>query len=221
MEDKIPQEQPNRLLQWLSQVADAIANERDVDKEKSNILHQANLEKDEGASRQLDSWFKVLQQYHLNPATKQEEYIEQLKELGIPQASAELAVARIRETPKKAELKHEERLTGIQFELARHNFVRAVMLAQQGHYKEEEIRHFQELALRQYASDYRNLPGFRVLVKEWEIPQHEVKRVLEQLLEEISTSVSNSDSLQYDGNTMQNLTLGQWIQHALESSSRW
>lgn len=222
MEDKIPEEQPNKLLPWLSRLSDVIAYEGDVDKELDDILRSANLEKEEWAKRQLDNWYKVLRQYHINPSAKQEEFVEKLMDLGVPQASAELAVARIRQTSEEqAELKLEERLSDIQLELARHNYVRAVMLAQQKHYPQEEIHRFQELALRQYASDYRNLPGFRVLVKEWEIPQNEVKKILEQLLEETRTYATSEDSLQHDGHTMPNLTLSQWIQNALESSSRW
>ena len=182
MEDKIPEEQPNKLLPWLSRLSDVIAYEGDVDKELDDILRSANLEKEEWAKRQLDNWYKVLRQYHINPSAKQEEFVEKLMDLGVPQASAELAVARIRQTSEEqAELKLEERLSDIQLELARHNYVRAVMLAQQKHYPQEEIHRFQELALRQYASDYRNLPGFQVLVREWEIPQKEVKRILGNL----------------------------------------
>lgn len=211
MGDKIPEEQPNKLLPFLRRLADIISNDGDVDKASDDILRTANLINDQGVVQQLNNWIKVLQEYHINPNANQKEYLERLVELGIPTASAELALARVREAVPR----------DIEFELRRRNYVRAVMLAQQNQYPQEKIRHFQELALRQYASDYRNLPGFRVLVKEWEIPQNEVKRILEQLLEETRTYASSEVSLQYDGHTMQNLSLSQWIQNALESSSRW
>jgi hypothetical protein len=210
MEDKIPEEQPNKLLPFLRRLADIISNDGDVDKASDDILRTANLINDQGVIQQLNNWIKVLQEYHINPDANPKEYLARLIELGIPTASAELALARIRETVP----------SDIEFELGRRNYVRAVMLAQKNHYPQEKIRHFQELALRQYAADYRNLPGFRVLVKEWEIPQNEVKRILEQLLEETRTFATGEHSLQYDGHTMQNLTLSQWIQNALESS-RW
>jgi len=198
MEDKIPEEQPNKLLPFLRRLADIISNDGDVDKASDDILRTANLINDQGVTQQLNNWIKVLQEYHINPDANQKEYLARLIELGIPTASAELALARIRETMP----------SDIEFELGRHNYVRAVMLAQQNQYPQEKIRHFQELALRQYASDYRNLPGFRVLVKEWEIPQNEVKRILEQLLEERGTYASNE-------------AFSQWIRNALESTSRW
>jgi hypothetical protein len=182
MEDKIPEEQPNKLLPLLPHLADMIANDDDVAKALGDILRTANLSKDEGVIQEVNSCIKVLQGYHVNPNAKQKEYATRLMDLGIPQASAELAIDRIRGTSEKqVESKLEELPSDIQFELARHNYVRVVMLAQQSHYPQEKIRQFQELALRQYASDFRNLPGFRVLVREWEIPQNEVKRILEQL----------------------------------------
>ena len=211
MEDKIPEEQANKLLPFLRHLADIISNDGDVDKASDNILRTAKSSEDEGVIQQLNNWIRVLQEYHINPDANQKEYLARLIELGIPRASAELALARIRETVP----------SDIESELGRRNYVRAVMLARQNNYPQEKIRHFQELALRQYASDYRNLPGFRVLVKEWEIPQNEVKKILEQLLEETRTYATSEDSLQHDGHTMPNLTLSQWIQNALESSSRW
>lgn len=190
MEDKIPDEQPNKLLPFLRRLADIISNDGDVDKTSDDILRSADLNKDEGVIQQLNNWIKVLQEYHINPDANQKEYLTRLIELGIPSASAELALAQMRETLS----------SDIEFELGRRNYVRAALLAQQNHFPQEKIHHFQELALRQFATDFNNLPGFQVLVKEWEIPQNEVKRILEQLLEE---------------------TGSQWIKDALESGSRW
>ncbi len=169
MTDQIPEEQQNELLPLLRPLADVIANDGDVDKALDDILRNSNLSKEERVTKELDSWIKILQEYHINSDAKQKEYVARLMELGIPQASAELALARTRETVP----------SDVQFELTRHNYVRAVMLAEQNHYPQEKIRQFQELALRQYVSDYRNLLGFQKLVQEWEIPQSEVKRILD------------------------------------------
>ena len=223
MEDNVPQEQPSSLLPFLPHLADIISNDGDVDKASDDFLHNANLSKDESAIRQLSNLIKVLQDYNVNYDANQKEYVARLIKLGIPIASAELTLDRIHSASAELTLDRirEEEPSEIEFELRRHNYVRAVILAQQNQYHQEKIHCFQELALRQYAADYRNLPGFRVLVKEWEIPQNRVKKILKQLLEETRTYAVSEDSLQYDGHTMQNLTLSQWIQNTLESSSKW
>jgi len=45
-------------------------------------------------------------------------------------------------------------------------------------FPQEEIWHLKELALRQYAFDYQNMPGFNVLVEDWKVPRTEVERIL-------------------------------------------
>jgi hypothetical protein len=210
MEDKIPDEQQNKLLPFLQRLADTISNDGDIDKASDDILRIADLGMHEAVDKQLNNWIKVLQEYHINPGSNQREYLARLSELGIPSDLAELALARIRETVP----------SDIEFELRRCNYVRAVLLAQQEHYPQEKIHHLKELALRQYAADYRNLPGFQRLVKEWEIPQNEIKKILDQLLEETRTYANSEASLQFDVHTMQHLTLSQWIQNVLESSRK-
>lgn len=207
MDDKIPEKQPNKLLPFLRSLVETISNDGDIDKASADILNSTNLSEDQDAIQQLSSWIKVLQEYHVNPDVNQEEYLSILIGFGIPPASAKTALEILKESVPSE----------VEFELGRYNYVRAVILAQQKQLPLEKIRHFQELALRKYASDYRNFPGLQVLIREWEISPQEVKKILGQLLEESEKYATSADSTQYDGHTMQNLTLKQWIGNALDS----
>lgn len=71
----------------------------------------------------------------------------------------------------------------IDFEIGRRNFVRAVMLAEQHQYPKEKVRHLQELALKQYALDYRNRQGLQKLIQWYGFSESEVRRVIDEGLD--------------------------------------
>lgn len=68
----------------------------------------------------------------------------------------------------------------IDFEISRRNFVRAVMLMEQCRYPAEQVRHFQERALRQYAFEYRNPQGLQWLIQSYGFSESDVRRVMEE-----------------------------------------
>jgi len=109
----------------------------------------------------------------------------------------------------------------IQKEIAAKNFVRAVMLAQKLGYPKGEIRHLQELALKQMACEYRNGIAVQNLAKEWGFSHADLENLLRAALEEYE---KNSDKKRleqcYDAATSKYLTLRQWIEHFLNTSKK-
>ena len=68
----------------------------------------------------------------------------------------------------------------IEFEIGRRNFVRAVMLMERCRYPAEQVRHFQERALKQYAFEYRNPQGLQKLIQWYGFSESDVRRVMEE-----------------------------------------
>ena len=64
------------------------------------------------------------------------------------------------------------------------NFVRAEMLARRHNLPSSVFRSLQELALMQYARDFRNLTGFEKLVKEYNITPSERKQIVLNIFRE-------------------------------------
>ena len=96
------------------------------------------------------------------------------------------------------------------------NYVLAVMLAQKMGYTESEIRHLQELALKQMACDYRNGFAVRKLAREWEFTKMDLEKLLMTALEE-HERVSEKKRMEqcYDVKTGKYLTLRQWLERLL------
>ena len=98
------------------------------------------------------------------------------------------------------------------------NYVLAVMLAQKMGYTESEIRHLQELALKQMACDYRNGFAVRKLAREWEFTKAELETLLMTALDE-HERVSEKRRMEqcYDVKTGKYLTLRQWVERFLSA----
>jgi len=182
-EERPPEESPTRLLTILRCVSVLIATEGDVELLLTDMLHSVGLSEGDSETNEIKSYIKILQQAHINPGEKQTGFIQSLEDHKVPKKYAARAVYTV--------TFHEEALKAwaveddIEFQITRRNvlqrnYVRAVMLAQQQTYFETITRYLQELALKQYASVFRNLPGFRRLVEEYEIPKDEVERILNE-----------------------------------------
>ncbi|RLC62381.1 MAG: hypothetical protein DRI01_06960 [Chloroflexi bacterium] len=102
--------------------------------------------------------------------------------------------------------------------IGRKNYVRAVVLAQKLGYPESEIRHMQELALKQMACDYRNGFAVRNLAREWGFSKADLENVLMTALGEYE-NVSDKKRLRqcYDVKTGKYLTLLQWVKQFLSA----
>jgi len=101
-------------------------------------------------------------------------------------------------------------------EVKRRNFVRAVMLAQQYHYPQDEVRHLQELALKQIAAEYRNALALRRLASEWGFSRAELEAVLREVVAEHRARPGRSDlERRYDATTGKYLTLPEWVERVL------
>jgi len=101
----------------------------------------------------------------------------------------------------------------IDIEIGRRNFVRAVMLAQQQRLPEEDVRRLQELALEQYACEYRNAQGLQKLIEWYRLSKSEARRVIYEGLSEWK----GYSGLQYDVGTMSHMTLQQFIDNFVSS----
>jgi len=102
----------------------------------------------------------------------------------------------------------------------RKNYVRAVMLAQKLGYPESEIRHLQELALKQMACEYRNAIGTRNLAREWGFSKADLENLLMAALDEYE-KISDKKRLGqcYDVKTGKYLTLRQWMEQFLSAKN--
>lgn len=103
-------------------------------------------------------------------------------------------------------------------EIARRNFVRAVMLAQRLQRPQVEIRRLQELALKKMACEYRNAVGTRNLAQEWGFSRADLESLLLEALEAHDARTNKASSNQcYDTKTGKYLTLRQWIEQFLNA----
>jgi len=100
----------------------------------------------------------------------------------------------------------------------RKDFVLAVMLAQKLGYPGNEIRHLQELALKQMACDYRNGFAVRNLAREWGFSKADLENLLMTALDE-HEKISDKKRLEqcYDVKTGKYLTLRQWVEQFLSA----
>ena len=174
MSNRLFDEELSRLTLALRDLAQAIAASSDPDKSLEDVKRKYDL--GEKYSEVLNNCLRILLEFHINPNVQQKEYLAKLTALGIPENSAKSVLTLVREepSPPTSAVKDE-----IQFEISRRNYVRAVMLAEKTpDFPQEEIWHLKELALRQYAFDYQNMPGFNVLVEDWKVPRTEVERIL-------------------------------------------
>jgi chromosome segregation ATPase len=99
------------------------------------------------------------------------------------------------------------------FEIGRRNFVRAVMLAEQHQLPEDKVHYLQELALKQYACEYRNAQGLQKLIQWYRFSKAEAKRIIYEGLSEWK----GYDGPQYDINVMAHITLKQFIDNFVAS----
>jgi len=186
MNNQLPGEKSNKLLPALLPLAKCIGSGT-VPEEHilQEILHSVGVETEEWAVEELVSWIKILQK--ASTASNDDERAAITAELqgrGIPMAPAILAIDAVYHpiapsliaaiAAEEASFQDED----IQVEIGRHNFVRAVMLAQQHDYPRDKVRYLQELALKKYAFEYRNYPGLRKLMREYELSEADLKRIL-------------------------------------------
>jgi len=203
----------HKLELALPLLAETVAAGSDIDKSLAEIRQRLDLE--EKHNEAINNCLKILLELHINPDVQEKDYLAKLTNLGITDTLAKRAVALVRgkTLPAAATLEDE-----IQFEISRRNYVRAVLLAEKmSTTPQNEIWRLKELALRQYATDYRNLPGFKKLVQDWEVPRAEVERILRGILEEQDNYARVL--LQFDIDTMRHITLKEWIENAL--NSKW
>jgi len=98
------------------------------------------------------------------------------------------------------------------------NYVLAVMLAQKLGYPDTEIRHLQELALKQMSCDYRNVIGTRKLAREWGFSKADLENLLMTALDEHERISDKKRHEQcYDVKTGKYLTLRQWVEQFLSA----
>ena len=94
--------------------------------------------------------------------------------------------------------------------------MRAVALAEQYQCPQEEIRHLQELAMKQMACEYRNAIALRNLVQEWRFSRAELEGILIKAVTEHESGAERRRSDQcYDATTGKYLTLRQWVEQFL------
>ncbi len=106
-------------------------------------------------------------------------------------------------------------------EIARKNYVLAVILAQKRGCQESEIRHLQELALKQMACEYRNGSAVRKLAREWGFSKADLESVLRAALDDYERMSDKKRQEQcYDVKTGKYLTLRQWVDHFWEAKER-
>ena len=188
MNNQLLKEKLNKLLPALSPLAKRIGigtvPEEHVLKE---ILHSVGVETEGWAVEELVFWSKILQKASTASNDDEKAAIAELQSRGIPEASAVLAVDTVCHpiapsliATKEAKSPEED----IRFEIARHNFVRAVMLAQQHEYPRDKVQYLQRLALKQYANEYRNVQGLHKLMQEYGFSEAEVEQILKEDLEE-------------------------------------
>ena len=104
----------------------------------------------------------------------------------------------------------------LQVEISRRNFVRAVVLAEQYQRPQEEIRHLQELALKQMACEYRNTIALRNLAQEWGFSRGELEGLLMKAVADCESGAERRRSDQcYDAKTGKYLTFRQWVEQFL------
>jgi len=98
-------------------------------------------------------------------------------------------------------------------ELDSQNYVRAILLSEKHAYEQNKIRRFQEYAVEQYAFDFRNAQGLRVLMQDYILSKEEVAKIINESLPEYTCY----RGLQYDINTGNHITLQDWIDNFLKS----
>ena len=190
MNNQLAEEKLNRVLPALSSLAKSIGAgtvpEEDVLKE---ILRSISVEAEEWAVEELVFWSKILQRARTAATDGAKAAIaEELQARGIPEDTATLAVEDDRHAGAPSLIVTEEGRSSeedIRFEIGRQNFVRAAMLAQQHQRPHDEVRHLQELALKKYAFEYRNHPGLRKLMQEYELSEADLERILGKSLKEV------------------------------------
>lgn len=92
----------------------------------------------------------------------------------------------------------------------RRNFVRAVNIAKVLGRPQEEIRLLQMQAIKQYILEYRNPQGAIDLIKEYQISQEELHKLLEEVFQELKER-GYTERRQFDIQTMDYLTIERWI----------
>jgi len=189
-EEQFPEkEKLNKLLRALlplaKRIGTGIVPEEHVLKE---ILFSVGVEAEEWAIEKLVFWAMILQKASTASNDAERAAIEmELQNRGIPEASAVLAVDTVCHPIAPSLIATEEARSpeeNIRSEIARHNFVRAVMLAQQHEYPQDKVQYLQKLALKQYASEYRNVQGLHKLMQEYGFSEAEVEQILKEDLEE-------------------------------------
>jgi hypothetical protein len=110
---------------------------------------------------------------------------------------------------------------GLNHEIDRGDFVRAVMMAEGLDLPKEDIRNLQFKALWQMAAIYRNAHGTRYLARQYGFSREEVKQVLEDIADE-TTKDGNNKHLEpcYDCSTSKYLSFKEWMDHYLKDWDR-
>ena len=86
------------------------------------------------------------------------------------------------------------------------NFVRETMLAERANSPREEVLALQEAALRQYLVEYRNLPGFLRLLREYGYAG--ARDLVDELLDELE----GDGKVVYSSAFSKYLSLREWLE---------
>jgi len=95
------------------------------------------------------------------------------------------------------------------------NFVRAVKIAESIGKSADEIKEFQQEAIKQFIVEYRNPQGAIALAEEYHFAREDIDQLLRGILQEAGGK-KDLDRRQYDIKTMRYLTLPEWIKEYLK-----
>jgi predicted transcriptional regulator len=107
-----------------------------------------------------------------------------------------------------------EREDSLEEQVERRNYVAAVPIAQRLGEPQERIRELQQAAIKQYITEYRNVPGTMALLERFQFADDELDRLLEAIIEEVRRSEGKKPSWagkRYDTKTTKYLDVEEWI----------
>ena len=96
------------------------------------------------------------------------------------------------------------------------NYPAAVSMAERLEEPKERVKEFQEAAIKQYITEYRNGPGAIALAQEFRFTDDEIDRLLEAIIEEVKGSEGKRPpwaGKRYDVKTMKYFDIEEWIAH--------
>ncbi|MFB0505095.1 MAG: hypothetical protein ACETWT_00025 [Thermodesulfobacteriota bacterium] len=114
------------------------------------------------------------------------------------------------------ELEESELEASLREHIERRNYAAAASMAERLEEPKEKIKELQEVAIKQYITEYRNAPGAIALAQEFRFTDDEIDRILGAILEEAKGSEGERPpwaGKRYDIKTMKYLDVEEWIAH--------